>query len=94
MIRTALTPEDAVRVLNEALELDRVGLSQLFLRAAPCNEALADHPTIQVGTYPNGSFYVRPLGLINGLFGVDEESYGPIAAQVENGLILKFVTRN
>jgi hypothetical protein len=91
MIRNSISPDDAIALLNEALELDRVGVSQLFLRTASINQALADHPTIQVGAHPDGSYYVRTLGLLNGLFGVADDGYGPIAAEEENGLILRFI---
>lgn len=33
----------------------------------PCNDALADHPTVQVGEGPGGRPVVGLLGILNGL---------------------------
>lgn len=79
--------DQAITVLNEAFDADRVAITLLMLRSrVPCNDALAEHPTIQVGRDDYGRLEVGPLGLINGLFGVDDESYGFIAFKLdENG---------
>ena len=82
----------AVEILNEALAADPVAINRLFLMEVGVNDALRDHPTIQVMSRgimrtddvidpatqvpeadeatPRVSV-LRPLGLINGLFGVD-----------------------
>ena len=75
--------DDVIALLNEALALDRVAVTDLFGKRVWCNRQLADHPTIQVGgvdlsreimgTGPLS--LARPhcvgvLGLLNGLFGV------------------------
>ena len=49
MIKSSLSPQEAIDVLNGALELDREAMSQLLRQRVPCNQALADHPTLQVG---------------------------------------------
>jgi hypothetical protein len=49
-------------VLNEALALDPDGLSKLILRKEPINEAIALHPTIQVGIIPDQAYGLSPLG--------------------------------
>ena len=41
-----------VSVLNEALKLDHDAVSKLVTAHVPCNEALANHPTIQVTSNP------------------------------------------
>jgi hypothetical protein len=66
-------------VLNEALALDPDGLSKLILRKEPINEAIALHPTIQVGIIPDQAYGLSPLGLINGFLG----GHFGIAADVE-----------
>ena len=67
----------AVGVLNSALLCDAAAIQVLMAFETPANESLAEHPTIQVGeshTRPVANEYtLRPLGLINGLFGVDSD---------------------
>ena len=77
-------PEPAIRavgVLNEALRADPVAMNAFMQLMVPVNPELAEHPTIQVGA--PGLFddvttgpVMRPLGLINGLFGVDGKRLG------------------
>ena len=80
--------QNAVRVLNEALEADPDAINELILLQVHVNEKLAQHPSIQVFSpgEENGEriYRLRPLGLINGLFGVNEFECGYIAAQCEN----------
>jgi len=74
----------AIDVLNEALEADPEAITNLLNIRIPCNKALADHPTIQSGLeLSDGSFRISPLGLINGLFGIDERGWGFIGAECE-----------
>ena len=72
--------EAAVEILNSALEADRLAVNRFFALEVEVNQELADHPTIQVVDSqldPDAKIpVVRPLGFINGLFGVDERSYG------------------
>lgn len=83
--------EDAVRVLNEALEADPVAINALFNCSVTCNSKLANHPTIQVGKEGDSVWYVRLLGIINGLFGVDVEQWGFIYMSLSPyGTIEKF----
>ena len=77
-------------MLNEALDLDGDALEALVTHRVPVNDGLADHPTIQVGDEPP---VLGPLGLLNGMFGVDEAGWGFIAANVELGNIMAFVVR-
>jgi len=87
----SVTADDVIRVLKEAFDLDPTAIQILIDHRVPCNEALADHPTIQVGTAENWRKY-RPkshnlpknavhtiglLGLLNGVFGKPDG--GPIA---------------
>lgn len=90
--------DKALKVLNEALAADPEATQLLF--ASPglvCNQALADHPTIQVAaeevTGAGGEsevvYVVRPLGVINGV--VEVLTGGRIAmVQDEMGKIVGF----
>lgn len=88
-----ISPEDAIRVLNEMLEADPRATKVLVENRVPCNKDLAEHPTIQCGAYPDGEGPVKVglMGVINGLFGADDDGWGCIAAIVEeDGQILRF----
>ena len=92
--------ENAVKVLNEALSADSEALHALYFARVVVNDKLASHPSIQVGPIDNNSFYrgqllnrsteepesnhMGLLGLINGLFGVDDDGYGFITAVCED----------
>lgn len=76
-----------IDLMNEALKLDPEAVTALIGSRVPCNEALADHPTIQTGMLECRRL-VGMLGFLNGLCGVwgpegiDGEGYlsgyGPI----------------
>jgi hypothetical protein len=101
----AISIDDALAVLNAALALDGTAVRGLFHHRVPCNDALAEHHTVQVASGPcaadarfsqselaEGQHNVGVLGLINGIFGVDHESVGFIAAEYEDdGSISRFV---
>lgn len=95
-IKNTTTIDDVITLLNQALHADQHAISTLFLRRVNCNKALADHPTIQVSReQPEKDiilYQVGVIGIINGMFGVDDrDSYGPIAAYIKDGRILRFV---
>lgn len=79
----------AVAVLNRALEADPEAVTALVNTRVSCNEVLADDPTVQVGLFEEGIeggqvhrvYRLGPLGLINGLLGVDEDHWGYIYAE-------------
>jgi len=68
-----------VNFLNELLEIDPAAVSALIAARVPCNQFLADHPTVQIGE-ERGEFRVGLLGLLNGLCGTRENGYGFINA--------------
>lgn len=53
-----------IQTLNEAFEADPNAINALITMRVPCNQKLADHPTIQVGGNPD---VVGMLGVINGI---------------------------
>ena len=73
--------DNAVRVLNEALIADQDAIQELMSVEVRANRRLEPHPTIQVWRKNKGDdeCVLRPIGLINGLFGVDEDGCGYIA---------------
>lgn len=78
----SVTVQDVIALLNEAAKLDLAAIRALVDHQVPCNCGLADHPTIQVGCTEDGDPRLGVIGIINGLFGVDENAHGPVIADV------------
>jgi hypothetical protein len=77
----------AIVVLNRLLKVDPEACRAFFLLEAPVNTMeLGDDPEIQClqDDPPNGPIFLRPLGLINGLFGADERACGFITMDIED----------
>jgi len=72
--------EHTILVLNQINDLDPTVLPRLIGHRVSCNQALADHPTVQVGKTEEG-FEVGLLGIVNGFFDVKKDSYGYICAR-------------
>jgi hypothetical protein len=87
----------AVNVLNEALESDPIAMNQLINLRVMCNENLARHPSIQVGKDNRYQhvWWVGLFGIINGIFGVDDEGWGFIEAEINDadGMVVRFHDR-
>ncbi|MCP4348122.1 MAG: hypothetical protein GY795_21680, partial [Desulfobacterales bacterium] len=81
MIKERVTIEETIDLLNELIETDAPAIAALIANRVPCNQQLADHPTVQCGAQ-HGGFHVGMLGILNGLFGAHEGDYrtgwGPI----------------
>lgn len=61
-----------METLNSAFTSDPNAIHSLVVNRVPCNIALANHPTIQVGgspVLPPGCFQVGMLGVLNGVLG-------------------------
>jgi hypothetical protein len=88
MIKDSVTLVETINFLNELTNLDRDAMERLIRARVPCNEKMADHATVQVGDDDQDRPVVGFLGVINGLFGVDERNYGQICAvfRDDNGL--------
>lgn len=81
------TVDEAIEVLNRIHGADPSVLPALINHRVPCNAALAADPTVQVGASPDepdGPYEVGLLGVVNGLFGVDDQSWGFIAADYDD----------
>jgi hypothetical protein len=79
MTSPSATVQDAIRVLNEALAAEPAAVRKIFACRPDTSGGLNEHPTIQVG--PTGA--ISALGLINGIFGVDSDDCGYIAAEYD-----------
>lgn len=84
----SITVDDVVDLINELISIDPDAMLKLFNTRIHCNDKLADHPTIQVRGYElKGDDIKLPnmgiLGILNGLFGVDEEGRGPFELTVD-----------
>ena len=88
-----VTVDAAIAYLNELVKLDPKAMHALVETRHSCNQALADHPTAQVATSNGGLASVGLLGILNGLFGVDEDGWGPITANFDDQGILTSFTR-
>lgn len=82
-----VTTHDVVKLLNEAIALDPQAIRTLTNNRVACNAALDDHRSIQCVSHglkpnpavPEGAEYgVGLLGILNGIFGLNEQGRGPI----------------
>lgn len=90
-IKKAVTIEEVIDLLNEALTLDPEAINNLFNQEVVVNQTIAEHKTIQVGKNASGENRLRILGIINSIFGVDEKGYGALMMVTnENSKIIKF----
>ena len=84
--------------LNSLLDIDGEAVTNLFSYRVPCNQELANHPTVQVLPPLTGTEdppLVGMLGLLNGLCGVFNqgpmENQGSIVMNIKsNGELIAF----
>ena len=89
MIKSSISTQEVVDFLNNALELDSASIGNLFSIRVPCNQELADHPTIQVGC--QGTYcQVGLVGILNGMFGTYENGWGCLSLDVDDGKVIGF----
>lgn len=77
----SVTIDRAVELLNQCFEADPNAMHNLVETRVDCSESLAAHPTVQVCGKETPQ--VGLLGILNGLFGVDERGFGPITAMYD-----------
>ena len=89
MLKEIVTIDEVIELLNEIVESDCAAARRLVEARVRCNKKLAEHPTIQVGNYhKKGEFQVGILGVLNGLFGIDDETgYGQVSADIDGDKI-------
>lgn len=94
MIRESVSVQDAIDFLNDLVKVDPKAVEALVGVRVPCNEDLADHPTVQVGV-KDGKAEFGLLGVLNGLFGAypDEprKGWGPILMVASDDASPRFV---
>lgn len=94
-----VTPAHAIAVLNRVHHNDPTVLSSLIELRVPCNDAVQNDPTVQVGRGPNddedGPYKVGLVGIINGIFGTMPNGWGWIAYHLrDDGSVLGFGLTN
>lgn len=81
-------PELAHKViafLNELLKVDPEAMTALVETRVPCNQALREHPTVQVAVNDEtGQAAVGMLGILNGLVGVDDDGWGFVTVKLDD----------
>jgi hypothetical protein len=91
MLKKNITPKNVCNLLNEMLELDYKSTKKLVEYRVPCNEKIADHPTIQVQKFKTDKFpKVGLIGVINGMFGTRKDGMGAICYEIDLGKIIRF----
>jgi len=77
MLKKTITRDEVINFFNELINIDKSAIAALIANRVPCNERLANHPTVQVGKQNEG-YDVGMLGILNGLFGCDNDGFGGI----------------
>jgi hypothetical protein len=85
--------------LNEISKRDPVAFGKLIEARIECNEALADHPSVQVSNHEPGLAKVGVLGIINGLIGTIDngprKGWGLVTVACEDdGSVVRFQRTN
>ena len=93
-ITGTVTVEQAIAVLNRAVQADPEAMKNLFATQVVVNERLENDPEIPVSLRGDNLYAVSPLDVINAIFGIDSSGFGTIAAVWENdGYLREFVDR-
>jgi hypothetical protein len=91
----AIRPEtdDLIDYLNELVAIDPDFMTALVATRHPCNRALVDHPTVQVGL-DRGRLVAGILGVLNGFCGSYDDGprqgWGAIAAIYDDAQLVRF----
>lgn len=92
-MRRAVAIQDVIDLLNELCDADPHAVRNLVNSRAMCNETIGEHPTVQTEKVDE-NYYFGLLGVLNGLFGVDNDGYGPIVMLTGDSTEeTKFLTR-
>jgi len=86
-----VTIDETIGFLNKLISVDSEAVHDLVETRVPCNEEFANHPTVQVVSGQSGQeAQVGLLGILNGLFGIDNKGYGPISAIFDKDMLVGF----
>lgn len=92
-IKASMTVDEVIAFLNSLLAIDPEAIKNLMWHRVRCNGSMADHPSVQVSAYPDKNKpAVGLLGILNGMFGIDEEGWGQIVVMSDDKTedIIKF----
>ena len=93
MLKSSITVQDVCDLLNEVLKLDSDFLHAITFHREKCNEAIANHPTLQVHQYsPQDPPMAGIIGLLNGMFGIrEDDGMGGLCCEIDdNNKIIQF----
>jgi len=79
-LKETISVQDVLDRLNSLLALDRQVMERLFTIRFICNDAISQDPDTQV-LQTQGGVKFGVVGLLNTLFGADDDGMGAIAAQ-------------
>ncbi|MDF1666286.1 MAG: hypothetical protein P1V97_31345, partial [Planctomycetota bacterium] len=90
-MKLQITPDQACEFLNELLKKDQEFVKSLVSTRFKCQGSLAFDPNL-LCLYSSdfSAAYAGFLGVLNGLFGIDENGQGCISVFVEEGEIKRF----
>ncbi len=90
---------EVIQFLNELLSIDSVAINKLLTIRVPCNKDLDNHETVQTFKVqgqgklacdldlcddgPKTIPVVGILGILNGMFGINSDRFGPIMMLIE-----------
>ncbi len=101
MFKSFVTLEEVIDLLNELLLIDRGAITNLIDQRVKCNSELSNHRTVQTTNAQRSflsergdDFFIGVLGLINGIFGIDENGIGPITVMYDGHKISEFKRSN
>jgi hypothetical protein len=83
-----------IKRLNEIIKYDKQALGNLINIRTKCNNAMANHPSVQVVAYGEDQPTVGMLGIINGIVGTidtgSKRGCGLITAIFQDGTLTHF----
>jgi hypothetical protein len=77
-------------LLNHMLQIDPEATAALIEARVPCNDKLADHPSIQVHQDDDGACTVGVLGILNGLCNTRSKDGVFVIAVYKDGKLNRF----
>lgn len=83
MVKETISIANALETLNELLALDKEAMCNLLEARVECNEAMAEHDTLQVLAIGKG-YMLGILGVLNALFGAREDGWGEITLKLND----------
>ncbi len=89
-MKKTITSKEMVDFLNDLLTYDKRAVENLFNIRVFCNEKLSEHETVQCGCREKNVYTVGFIGILNGMFGIDDDSWGCISMDIKQGKLKRF----